>query len=235
MTSIVCVHGAWGGSYGFAKIRRPLWSGGHDVHTPSLTGIGERSHLSAPTITLSTHISDVVNTILYEDLHDIVLLGFSYGGMVVTGALDHIGHRVNHLVYLDAFVPTDGQSVDTIRGHAAPRTIALNQAWFAPPIPRELPDPAETAWSNERRAMQPIGTFTEPVRLSKPIDAWDFTRTYIKATADPGEADDSGFWQAGRAAEASPAWEYHEIATGHLVASTHPDELAAILQDLAER
>jgi len=88
---IVLVHGAWGGAHGFRKVRPLLAGQGFDVFSPSLTGIGERSHLTHPGITLQTHVTDVVNTVLYEDLDDIVLLGFSYGGMVVTGALDHIG------------------------------------------------------------------------------------------------------------------------------------------------
>lgn len=87
MTTFVLVHGAWGGSWSFGKVRRKLHSLGHEAFTPSLTGIGERSHLVNPSIGLDTHITDVVNTVLYEDLNDIVLLGFSYGGMVITGHL----------------------------------------------------------------------------------------------------------------------------------------------------
>ena len=116
MTTFVLVHGAWGGSWGFRLVRGPLREAGHEVFTPSLTGIGERSHLASPQVNLSTHVLDVVNTILYEDLTDIVLLGFSYGGMVVTGALEHVADRVSHLVYLDAFVPADGQSLDDLSG-----------------------------------------------------------------------------------------------------------------------
>jgi pimeloyl-ACP methyl ester carboxylesterase len=106
MTVFVLVHGAWGGAHGFRKVRGPLRAAGHEVFTPSLTGIGERVHLTSPQVGLTTHITDVVNTVEYEDLRDIVLLGFSYGGFVVTGALEYIAERVRHLVYLDAFVPT---------------------------------------------------------------------------------------------------------------------------------
>lgn len=239
MATMVLVHGAWGGSYGFRKVRPELWAAGHPTFTPSLTGIGERSHLTSPSVGLSTHVHDVVNTVLYEDLDDIVLLGFSYGGMVVTGALDHIGDRVRHLVYLDAFVPADGESVRDILGGTgpaallAPGSIDLEPPWLVPPIPRELPDPAESEWFNARRSDQPAGTFTEPVRLSDPLDGRDFTRTYIKATADPAERDDSPFWRAAGHAQSSPAWGYHEIATNHLVPATHPREVAEILVDLA--
>ena len=228
------VHGAWGGSYGFAKVRRLLTASGHEVFTPSLTGIGERSHLAHPGIDLRTHVTDVVNAVLYEDLENIVLLGFSYGGMVVTGALDHIGSRVRDLVYLDAFVPTDGESAFSIMGRDRRTTpIELGEVAFVPPVPRELDDPVETEWSNARRSMQPIRTLTEPVSLSKPVEEWDFSLTFVKATTDPDEAPDSGFWRAARAAEASPRWRYHEIATNHMIPMTHPAELAAIVSDLA--
>src|SRR5216683_3966176 len=116
MAVFVLVHGAWSGAHGFRKLRGPLRAAGHEVFTPSLTGIGERVHLSSPQVNLTTHVTDVVNTILYEDLTDIVLLGYSYGGMVVTGALEHVADRVSHLVYLDAFKPDDGQSLRDLSG-----------------------------------------------------------------------------------------------------------------------
>lgn len=231
----VLVHGAWGGSYGYRYVRPMLSAAGHDVFTPSLTGIGERSHLAHPGITLTTHIHDVVNTILYEDLRDIVLLGFSYGGMVVTGALDHIGDRVAHLVYLDSFVPDDGQSIEMIRGQGGTGTstsIAIEQEWRMAPLPRELDDPAETEWFNARRTDQPMGTFSESVRLRRPVEEWDFTRTYIKATADPGEPPTSSFWAAAHHARESPAWSYHEVETNHLIPMNRPAELVEILTSL---
>src|ERR1700677_5283344 len=98
MTTFVLVHGAWGGSWGFRLVRGPLREAGHEVFTPSLTGIGERAHLASPRVNLTTHVTDVANTILYEDLNDIVLLGYSYGGMVVTGALGHGADRVAQLL-----------------------------------------------------------------------------------------------------------------------------------------
>ena len=129
MAVFVLVHGAWGGAHGFRKLRGPLWRAGHEVFTPSLTGVGERVHLTSPQVGLTTHITDVVNTVLYEDLHGIVLLGFSYGGLVISGALEHIGDRVRHLVYLDAFVPGDGDSVATVTGGSAgPGVIEIGRA-----------------------------------------------------------------------------------------------------------
>ena len=89
---------------------------------PSLSGIGERVHLASPQVGLTTHVTDVVNTVLYEDLDRIVLLGFSYGGMVVSGALEHIGERVAALVYLDAFVPADGDTIERLVGQPPDRS-----------------------------------------------------------------------------------------------------------------
>src|SRR5262245_48817852 len=114
MTTFVLVHGAWNGAHGFHRMRPLLCGAGHEVFTPSLTGIGERVHLTSPLVNLTTHVLDVVNVVLFEDLKDIVLLGFSYGGFVVTGALEHIADRVSHLVYLDAFVPNDGESLASV-------------------------------------------------------------------------------------------------------------------------
>lgn len=228
MTTYVLVHGAWGGSWGFRKVRRLLQAEGHEVFTPSLTGIGEREHLSSPQVTLSTHIADVANTVLYEDLHDIVLLGFSYGGAVVTGALEHIADRVTHLVYLDAFVPNDGDTVSGATGLGG-TIIGPGTEWLAPPRPREFEDPTEAAFAETRRSNHPIGCFTEPVRLAKPLEEFGFPLTYIKATGEPRAETEGPFWVADDHAKASPAWTSHEIATNHMIPNNRPQELADIL------
>jgi pimeloyl-ACP methyl ester carboxylesterase len=233
MTTFVLVHGAWAGAHGFRKIRGPLHAAGHAVFTPSLTGLGERVHLTSPHVGLSVHVSDVVNHVLYEDLSDVVLLGFSYGGMVVTGALQHIADRVRHLVYLDAFVPQDGQSVNDLRGAAEPAPLAIGTPWLLPPLSRSYPDPADGAWSDARRVDQPVRTFSEPVRLPQPLHEYPFTRTYVKATADPTEAAGSAFWAAAAHAQTSSAWRYREVACDHLIPVNKPDELVALLLELA--
>jgi pimeloyl-ACP methyl ester carboxylesterase len=234
MAQIVLVHGAWGGSYSFGKVRRMLLAEGHEVFTPSLTGIGERSHLIHPGVGLNTHIRDVVNTGLYEDLTDILLLGFSYGGMVISGALEHIGDRVKHLVYLDAFVPADGDSVRSISGMGRDvRQIDPHHSWLLKPAPRELDSEADTQWMEARRSMQPLLSFTETVHLQQPVDQGDYSLCYIKATTDADEKDDSGFWRAARHARESSDWTYHEIATNHMIPSNRPRELAEILVAIA--
>jgi pimeloyl-ACP methyl ester carboxylesterase len=230
MATYVLVHGGWSGAHGFRHVRRFLQRAGHEVFTPSLTGIGERVHLASPQVDLSTHISDVVNAVLYEDLEEMVLLGYSYGGAVVTGALRHIAGRVRDLVYLDAFVPEDGDTVWGLAGReGSGTTITLGEVWLVPPMPREYDDPAEGAWQQARRVPHPARCFTEPVRLDKPLEDHPFGLTYVKATADSGESPNSAFWQAARHARSSARWRYHEIATNHMVASNRPEDLAEVL------
>ena len=142
MAAFVLVHGAWSGAHGFHLVRRRLWAAGHEAFTPSLTGVGERVHLTGPGVTLSTHVADVVNTVLYEDLDGIVLVGFSYGGAVVTAALPHIADRVAHLVYLDAFVPDDGDTVGQLAGGPPPGPITARRAVARPAHPPDLRRPA---------------------------------------------------------------------------------------------
>jgi pimeloyl-ACP methyl ester carboxylesterase len=161
MATFVLVHGGWSGAHGFRLVRPPLRAAGHEVFTPSLTGVGERVHLAHPLVDLTTHVHDVVNQVLYEDLHDIVLLGFSYGGFVVTGALAHIADRVAHLVYLDAFVPADGDSVLGMLGasgtSAAVEPIGVGDGWLVPAPERRFDDPAEAAFAVPRRTPHPRG------------------------------------------------------------------------------
>jgi len=234
MSTFVLVHGAWGGAHGFRHVRRLLQAAGHEVFTPSLTGIGERAHLTGPQVTLSTHVADVVNQVLYEDLQQIVLVGFSYGGMVVTGALEHIADRVRHLVFLDAFVPQHGDSALRLARGAGRPQMALGSAWMLEGPERQYDDPAEAAWMKPRRTPQPLGTFTEAVHLSQPLESFAFSRTYVKASASAeGEPGNEVFLRAAAYAKASPAWRYFEIATNHMLASNRPVETADILMTVA--
>src|SRR6202165_3524917 len=124
--TIVIVHGAWGGSWAWRRVDTLLREKGFNVYRPQLTDLGERVHLSRPDIGLSTHIDDVVNTILFEDLHDIILVGHSYGGMVITGVADRVPDRIRRLVYVDAFVPGDGESLMSL--------ISTRGDWLKPLI-----------------------------------------------------------------------------------------------------
>jgi len=236
MTTFVLVHGAWGGSYGFKYVRGPLRAAGHEVFTPSLTGIGERVHLASPQVDLTTHVTDVVNTILYEDLTDIVLLGYSYGGMVVTGALEYVADRVAHLVYLDAFKPGNGQALRDLSGapYTAP-AIGPGSTWLVEPLYRTLDDEGQVDWFQARRSWHPVGCFTEPVRLGKPLEDFPFTRTYVKALREPRAAAGTGasaFWRAAEHAKTNPAWRYREIDTDHMIPINKPAEMVELLLEL---
>lgn len=233
MATFVLVHGAWSGAHGFRHIRKLLQQAGHEVFTPSLTGLGERAHLLSPQVNLTTHVRDVTNQVLYEDLNDIVLLGFSYGGFVVTGALEHIGSRISHLVYLDAFVPENGETVLAHIGRSGRAVAAIGESWTIPPTDRQFDDPEEMRWMSARRGPQPMACFTEAVYLSRPLEQFDFTRTYVKATLNP-ESDPGGkaLWQAAAKAKQSRAWVYREIETTHMIPSNRPTEIAELLADL---
>ena len=123
MATFVIVHGAWSGAHAWRWVRPLLRAAGHDVVTPSLTGLGERAHLATPATNLDTHADDVAAVLHYEDLTDVVLVGHSYGGMVITGVADRIPERIGQLVYLDADVPREGESMmDLVPADDAPAT-----------------------------------------------------------------------------------------------------------------
>jgi pimeloyl-ACP methyl ester carboxylesterase len=236
MSTFVLVHGAWSGSFGWRKVRPLLAAEGHEIFTPSLTGIGERAHLTSPQVNLSLHVQDIVNMIWYEDLRDITLVGYSYGGMVVTGALDHLGDRVKHLVFLDAFLPTDGQSLESLVGRPAEIPESFPGTWLREPTPREYDDPADAAYAAPRRVGHPGGCFTEPVRLRTPLEDRPISLTYIKATGEPRPAEGTGgpFWVAADRTRDHRRWRYEEIGTNHMVSFNRPEELARILLDVAK-
>jgi pimeloyl-ACP methyl ester carboxylesterase len=234
MGTYVLVHGAWGGAHTWRSVRPILWAAGHQVFTPSLTGIGERAHLVSPHVDLSVHVDDVVNQVLYEDLTDIVLVGFSYGGMVVTGALAHIGSRVRELVYLDAFVPADGQALTDLTGMGGPAgERQLGVPWLVPLVLRQLDDPAAAQWADLRRTDQPVRTFTEKVHLPKPLEDYPFGRTYIKALGDPRTDPPDVFYQAADRYRDHPRWRYREHPSNHMIPANDPAGLADLLLELA--
>ena len=133
--TFVLVHGATAGAWEWKRTGQFLADDGHTVYRATLTGLGEREHLNSPDIDLQTHINDVVNLILFEDLHDVVLTGHSYGGMVVTGVMDRIPERIRHVVFLDAAVPQDGQSIWDLFGNRGPLRFGFyiegRMSWFA--------------------------------------------------------------------------------------------------------
>jgi len=233
MTTFVLVHGAWHGSWCWKRVRSAQQAQGHDVFTPTLTGVGERSHLISPQVNLDTHIADVVNLVRWEELDDIVLCGHSYGGCVIAGAADRMPERIRALVYLDAFILENGQGLHDV----LPPEVAAGQAkgaaetgdgWRVPPIPGDFfqVNAADRAWMNRQCTPQPLATFQQPVRLRNTIPAAKCT--HILAT---------GY-------EHSPFPPFHEIAKtrgwrtstidcGHDVMLDRPDDLVRMLLDAA--
>lgn len=231
MATIVICHGAWGGGWSWRKVRRALAARGHDVLTPTLTGLGERATLLSRDTGLTTHIEDLLAVLFYEDLRDVYLVGHSYGGMVVTGVADRAPERIARIVYLDAFVPEDGQSVLEFHSPEARQRIRdavrlQGEGWLMPPGPL-APDvaPEEASWLAARRMPQPLKTFEEPIRLSGA--AARLPRTYIYCTVKaPGDV----FIPFATRARTGAGWTYFDLDSGHTPNNTMPDRLAALLE-----
>ncbi len=207
---------------------------GHRLVTPTYTGLGERAHLARPDIDLDTHIDDILGVLHSEDLGDVVLVGHSYGGMVATGVADRAAARVAQLVYLDAFVPRNGEALfDLVSAEARDgmRKAAgeSGEGWRIPPNP--LPpdtDLIDVSWIMPRRVMQPLGTFEQPIRLTGAGDL--LPRAYIYCTRPaPGDV----FRQFAERARSEPRWRSLEIDASHSPHVTAPEVLADLLSSLA--
>jgi pimeloyl-ACP methyl ester carboxylesterase len=229
-TFLIC-HGAWSAGWAWKKVRPLLRAAGHEVFTPTYTGLGERAHHASPAVDLETHIADVLGVIEFERLSDIVLAGHSYGGMVVTGVADRVPQRIRHLIYLDAFVPQNGQSLFDLRGPAPPAPASAGQAqdWLISPNPPAADtSPADLAWITPLRRPQPVKTFTQPLRVSNPDPA--FPRSYIYCTR---KTPDDVFLQFSKRLKSDPKWRYYEIDASHSPNVTAPETIAHLLMEIA--
>ena len=228
MATFVLCHGAHGGGWQWRTVADLLRANGHTVFTPTLTGHGERVHLANPDIDLDTFITDVANVIRFEELDDVILLGHSFGGMVITGVADLIPEKLSHLIYLDAYVPKDGESASDLLGpEIVAQIMALveqyGEGWMVPhiPLPDEIPDP--------RYVPLPLKTATQPVRSRNPA-AWALPRTFIYCTEEK-ELMLTGqpIVDAAQVAKNDAGWRYYELQSGHVPSDTMPDELAKLL------
>ena len=219
MSTFVIVHGAWAGAWGWDRVAKRLRARGHDVHVPTLSGLGERSHLNTLPITLTTHIDDIVNEVLFHDLTDIVLVAHSYGGIVGTGAIERIGDRVASVVYVDAFIPKDGQGfVDFVQGWELKGELIDSP----PSSPGDYLRETDRAWVDAKATPQPIATLTEKLPRAQAYTSVP-KKTYIVATGWNGLASFADTLRA------DPAWHVHEVHCGHDVAIDMPDELTELL------
>ncbi len=195
-TTFVLVHGAWHGGWCWKKVSGLLGALGHQVYTPTLTGLGERSHLLAQEIDLEMHIQDIVSMLEYEDLMEVILVGHSYGGMVITGAADKERKRVNHVVYLDAFLPESEKSLqDYVSISFEEIAKSKGSAWQIPLLSGSVEslgvkEKADIDWMTPRIGPQPLKTFTQPLHLSSPLDT-SLKKTYIQLTDDRPHFNDS--------------------------------------------
>jgi pimeloyl-ACP methyl ester carboxylesterase len=238
MATLVIVHGAFGGGWEWSDVARELRARGHEVFTPTLTGMGERFHLG-PEVGLATHVADVVAVLEYEDLRSVVLCGASYGGMPVAGAADRAADRTALVVYIDALVPRDGQSVldlvpEEFGAMVRAATDDRGHGWMEVPEailpPTELISAGSRAGYVGRLRPQPVGTFTEPVRLTGASDR--IPRAFVRCTA--AEVDIGGDPIAPMAARArAERWTYREIAAPHDPQLFDPAGTAAVLHELA--
>jgi pimeloyl-ACP methyl ester carboxylesterase len=232
--TFVLVHGAWSGGWCYHKIAARLRAQGYAVFTPTLTGQGERSHLRSGAINLSLHIEDVLNVFHYENLNDVVLAGHSYGGMVITGVADQIAERIAALVYLDAFLPEDGQSLFDINIPANSQRFIANAGGIgglavpAPPAAFFNVNAADAARVDALATPFPLGAFTEKIKLTgahKRIAK----RVYVHGTVLPRESPFKPFYER---VKKDPAWQTHALTCGHHVMLDEPERVSDILESL---
>lgn len=228
MTSFVLVHGAWHGGWCYSRVARILRAAGHDVFTPTLTGLGERSHLMRPQIDLDTHITDVLNVIRWEDLSNVVLCGHSYGGFVVTGVADAIADKIAAVVYLDAYVPTDGDSVMSLLPKVRQAQILRDAQLHdnvaaAPPDPERYGvNPHDIEWVRGKLTPHPLGTLQQPIQLTG--NHCKLKRTYVHAV---GQNDSARLYEQYRR---DPTWSVRVMDhVGHDQMVDDPATVAEIL------
>lgn len=238
MNTYVLVHGGWVGGWFWQRVARLMRGAGHEVYTPTLTGLGERAHLAGPEVGLKTHAEDVLGVLRYEDLSDVILVGHSSGGAVITQAAEGAARRLAHLVYFDAFVPADGESLADLLG---PQMMAgfeelartRGDGWRLPfPFPLEaigVTEERDAAWVVPKLADQPLKTATEPVRLTS-AEARAIPRTFVYCSERPMGLFDA---PAARARAGEGGWRYRELAAPHAAIITEPRKVAEALLEIS--
>jgi pimeloyl-ACP methyl ester carboxylesterase len=231
MSTFVLVHGAWHGSWCWKRVRKALERAGHDVFTPTLTGLGERSHLLSREVNLETHVQDVLNLVKWEELTDIVLCGHSSGGSVVSGVADRIPDRIRSLVYLDAFVPEDGESeMQRLPPELAKGVLegarTVGEGWKVPPIPAAVfnVNAGDRAWVDRQCTMQPLAAIEQRLRLTGGRQKIDDI-SFILATGWDGPSPFPPFYEKAKVNR----WKTRTVPCGHDVMLDLPEELATML------
>ena len=233
MATFVVAHGAWSAGWAWKKMRPLLRERGHELYTPSYTGLGERAHLLRPGIDLSLHIADVLGVIEYERLRNFVLVGHSYGGCVISGIAEAVPDAIQSIVFLDAFIPDNGDSTldlvqpavqDVIRGALARGEITVPVRDAAAFKVNEK----DRAWVDSLATPQPIATFTEKLKLTGARERIA-KKTYIRASGYPNVS----FEKALARVKADPSWRTYEVPCGHDVMIDDPERLTEILLEVS--
>lgn len=231
--SFVLVHGAWHGGWCWARVRDILSGRGQRVFTPTLTGLADRAQLMSRGITLETHVEDIADLIVSEDLTDVVLCGHSYAGWVISGVAEAVGERIGSIVYLDAYIPEDGEcwrEVMPETGKAAIEAALKNgtPSWPPPGARRFRVNAADRDWVDARLTPHPVGTALSPIRLTGARERIA-KKAAIRARDYPNARFDADLAKV----HADPAWQVFELPCGHDVMIDMPDRLADILEQVA--
>jgi len=229
MALFVVAHGAWSAGWAWKKMHALMAARGHRIITPSYTGLGERGHLANPSIDLETHIADIVAVLEFEDLNDAMLIGHSYGGMVATGTADRARKRIAQLIYVDAFVPNDGESVyDCLPPAVKAQRQSAAEGWRIPPGPMPPDTPADyRVWAEPRRLPQPTRTFEQKLKLQNgPLT---LPRHYMYCTRhSPDDRFQPFFERAKR-----DGWRTYELDSSHNPHVTCSEAFADLLAKIA--
>jgi pimeloyl-ACP methyl ester carboxylesterase len=226
VATYLLVHGAWHSGRSWDRVVPLLEAAGHRVLAPSLTGYGDKAHLLGPEVGLDTHIADVVTLISEEGLADVVLVGHSYAGAVITAAANEVPDRVAHLVYVDSTAPRDGETaVDALPGLQDVIDLAAKSEtpWLIPPLPAELfgvTDPADLAWLSPMLSAHPVRCLQQPTRLDNPA-VHAIRRTHIRCSATNAEGI--------TLPPVPPPTRVWELSAGHDCMVTAPAELSELL------
>lgn len=232
----VLVHGAWHGGWCWQRVSSELRAHGGIVYTPTLSGLGEHKHTLSNAINLDTHISDIVNLIEMEDLHDVILVGHSYAGTVIAGVADRIPERLSKLVFLDAMLVENGQSAFGVQSKEQQdfntKEAAKDGGLTVPVWSAEIfgvTKPEDIKWVNARLTGHPFRTFTQKLSLQHPFGN-HLPLIYIGCAA-PMLKPIVPFAEK---AKNSKDWKYYEIATGHDAMITEPEKTAAMLESVTK-
>lgn len=233
MATIVLVHGSWHGGWCWKKLLPYLREQHHEIYAPTLTGLGERNHLATNDTNLSTHVMDITNLLFYEDLTEVYLIGHSYGGAVISGVAEKVPNKIKRLVYLDACIPQNNQSIfDIMPGLEAvfkKRTqISQGKDWLVEPFdPKNwgIIKEDDLQWIKSRLSPMPIHTHDEPIDIPN-FEKSHISKSYIRCSEF---VDTKSF---ARVAKGDKNWDYHEIKSGHDVMVIHPEQLAKIISSL---